>query len=265
MVLSLKRLSCLLLLLLISGCQQDIELHKKLSEEDANEVIAELASRHIEAEKKATKEGVTVLVEASSMARAVRILEAAGLPRKPRANFGEVFKKEGVISSPLEERARYIYALSQELESTISQIDGILIARVHVVLPERIAPGEAVQPASSAVFIKHRPDLDPDVIRPRIERLVRTSIPGLSEKPDKLSVVFVVTKAYQEQQQLVRVGPFLMDASDLWVWRSAIIGVSILFVLLLFASAFAIKPDLKTMIFNRAPKLDKGAHDGTPP
>ncbi|TDO96330.1 type III secretion system inner membrane ring lipoprotein SctJ [Marinomonas balearica] len=251
MVLSIKRLLCLFLLLLMTGCQQDIELHKKLAEEDANDVIAELASKHIEAEKKATKEGVTVLVEASDMARAVRILEAAGLPRKARANLGEVFKKDGVISSPLEERARYIYALSQELESTISQIDGVLIARVHVVLPERVAPGEAVQPASSAVFIKHRPDLDPDVIRPRIERLVRTSIPGLTAKPDKLSVVFVETKAYQEQQQLVKVGPFLMDKSDLWIWRSAIISVSVMFVLLLFALAFAIKPELKYLILQR--------------
>ena len=100
-----------------------------------------------------------------TIGRAVRTLEAAGLPRVARATLGDTFRKEGVISTPLEERARYIYALSQELETTLSNIDGVIVARVHVVLPERVAPGEPVQPASASVFIKHDPRLDPDNIR----------------------------------------------------------------------------------------------------
>ncbi|WP_201297062.1 type III secretion system inner membrane ring lipoprotein SctJ [Billgrantia tianxiuensis] len=157
----LARLVLLGAVLLLVGCQQSVELHRHLSESDANEVIAELAAWHIGAKKRIDKDGVSVSVDAPEMARAVRILEAAGLPRQPRANMGDVFRKEGVISSPLEERARYIYALSQELESTLAQINGVLVARAHVVLPERVAPGEPVQPASTAVFIKHRADLDP--------------------------------------------------------------------------------------------------------
>ena len=86
-------------------------------------------------------------------------------PKVARATLGDTFRKEGVISTPLEERARYIYALSQELEATLSNIDGVIVARVHVVLPERVAPGEPVQPASASVFIKHDPRLEPDSIR----------------------------------------------------------------------------------------------------
>ncbi len=116
------------------------------------------------------KTGVSVRVASENIERSVNILDAAGLPRKARTNLGEVFQKSGVISSPMEERARYIYALSQEVESTLAQIDGVVVARVHVVLPERIAPGEPVQPASASVFIKYHDTLDPDSIEPRIRR-----------------------------------------------------------------------------------------------
>ena len=165
--------------LCVAGCSDRVELHRQLSEQDANEVIAELADKQVRAQKNPTKNGVSVSVNTQDISRAVNVLEAAGLPRATRSTLGEIFRKEGVISTPLEERARYIYALSQELEATLSKIDGVIVARVHVVLPERIAPGEPVQPASASVFIKHNSRLDPDSIQSRVRRLVASSIPGM--------------------------------------------------------------------------------------
>ena len=212
------------LALLLSGCGESVELHRQLSEQDANEVIAELADKHIRAQKIPAKDGVTVRVNASDISRAVRTLEAVGLPKVARATMGETFRKEGVISTPLEERARYIYALSQELEATLSKIDGVIVARVHVVLPERVAPGEPVQPASASVFIKHDPRLEPDSILGRVRRLVASSIPGMTtavENSQKLTVVFVPSTAYQEQQRLSYFGPFLVPESSLALWRTS--------------------------------------------
>ena len=125
----------LTLLSVLSGCGESVELHRKLSEQEANEVIAELADKHIRAQKQLEKDGVVVRVRTDDIAAAVHTLAAAGLPKTARSTLGDVFRKEGVISTPLEERARYIYALSQELEATLSNIDGVLVARVHVVLP----------------------------------------------------------------------------------------------------------------------------------
>ncbi|MFP1761879.1 type III secretion system inner membrane ring lipoprotein SctJ [Lonsdalea quercina] len=213
---ALKRGLLLLLVWILTGCGDRVELYRNLSENDANEVIAELGSYHIDAEKSIDKTGITLLIDAYDIERAVNILNAAGLPRQNRTNLGEVFQKTGVISTPLEERARYIYALSQEVESTLSQIDGIVVARVHVVLPERIAPGEPIQPASAAVFIKHRADLDPDSIRPRIRRMVASSIPGLSGKSDKdLSIVFSLAKPHQDRVQTVSLGPLTLTPQGL--------------------------------------------------
>ncbi|ATZ12631.1 type III secretion system inner membrane ring lipoprotein SctJ [Erwinia amylovora] len=230
--LSLKMLLLLPVLLLV-GCNDQVELNHGLTENDANEVAAELGRYHIQAEKLTNKEGITVLVDAAELNRAVHILDAAGLPRPARTNLGEVFQKNGVISTPLEERARYIYALSQEVESTLSQIDGVIVARVHVVLPERIAPGEPVQPASAAVFIKYRPDLDPDVIEPRIRRMVASSLPGLAGRSDKdLAIVFVPAESYQDKPPQVSFGPFLVtpERSAQLSWLSGMIGVLILMV-----------------------------------
>lgn len=202
-------MAVLSLLFFVGGCDKQIELHRSLLESEANEMIAELADNGVKAEKLVTKDGVTLMVNSPDMAKSVHVLQAAGLPRQNQVSFGEVFKKEGVISTPTEERARYLYALSQELEHTLNQIDGIVKARVHVVLPERIAPGEPVLPSSAAVFIKHQVWLDPDIILPRIERMIAKSIPGLSGQADeKLAVIFVAAKEYKANEHPV------VDTSD---------------------------------------------------
>lgn len=141
----------------LAGCSGKVELLAAVPEADANEVIAALINQGIDASKVPGKEGmVGVRVSASQSARAVDVLRVLGLPRERFAGMGDVFKKDGLISSPVEERARYLYALSQDLSATLSRIDGVLFARVHLVLPERGTGGEPAMPASAAVFIKHR-------------------------------------------------------------------------------------------------------------
>lgn len=233
--------STLPLILLLTACSERVELHTKLTEQEANEVVAELADKHIRSTKAPTKDGVTVAVDANDIARAVRTLEAVGLPRATRATLGNTFRKEGVISTPLEERARYIYALSQELETTLSNIDGVIVARVHVVLPERVAPGEPIQPASASVFIKHDPRLDPDNINARVRRMVASSIPGMTtavDNPQKMTVVFVPATAYLEQQRLAYFGPFLVPGNDIGFWRASVTFSLIAVVLIGAAGIF---------------------------
>lgn len=234
-------LTTILIILMLGGCGENVELHSRLSEQEANEVIAELSDKQIRAQKVPAKDGVTVRVKTQDISRAVRTLEAAGLPKVARSTLGDIFRKEGVISTPLEERARYIYALSQELEATLSNIDGVIVARVHVVLPERVAPGEPVQPASASVFIKHDPRLEPDSIRPRVRRMVASSIPGMTtalENTQKLTVVFVPATAYLEQQRLTHLGPFLVPEDSIGFWQTSFTASIITLVLAGAAGVF---------------------------
>jgi type III secretion protein J len=184
----------LCLLLLLAGCSRKVELMAAMPEGEANEVMAALQNAGILADKIPGKDGmVGVSIDGEQVGRAVDLLRDKGLPRERFAGMGQVFKKEGLISSPLEERARYLYALSQELGATISQIDGVVIARVHVVLPERTSTGEPGIPSSAAVFIKHQEGYNLDTVQPAIRRLVTNSIPGLTA--DKVSIVLVSAQA----------------------------------------------------------------------
>ena len=172
------------------ACSSKVEFMAAMPEPEANEVLAALQIAGISAEKMAGKEGmVGVSIDAEQVGRAVTLLREKGLPRERFAGMGQVFKKEGLISSPLEERARYLYALSQELGATLTQIDGVIVARVHVVLPERGISGEVGIPSSAAVFIKHQDGYNLDTVLPQVRRLVTNSIPGLTA--DKVSIVLV--------------------------------------------------------------------------
>jgi type III secretion protein J len=189
-------------MLVLSGCGSRIDLYTGLSEQDANEVVAALIQAGVVSEKVAVpKQGFTVKVPEDELAVAVAHLYTLGLPRNTYQRLGDVFKKDSVVSTPLEERSRYLYALSQELENTLSQIDGVIMARVHPVLPERLVPGEPAQPSSCSVLVKHRSDWDPALYEERIRRLVVSSIPGLARAPrSAVSVVFVPAVPAAEAQ-----------------------------------------------------------------
>ena len=176
--------------LLISACSASVELLTDIPEGEVNEVLSALTAAGIAATKTPGKEGLaSITVDQRQIGRAIAKLHAEGLPHERFAKMGEVFRKEGLISSPLEERARYLWALSQELSATVSQIDGVLKARVHVVLPERSSGTDPALPSSAAVFIKYRKIYNMDEASTQIKRLVANSIPGLTI--EKVSVVLL--------------------------------------------------------------------------
>jgi len=168
-----------LLLALLVGCSNQ-ELYGQLSERQANEMVAVLRSAGIDAEKQSHEGKFAVLTAKGDFSQAVRTLNAQGYPRESFDSMGKVFKREGFVSSPLEERARLMHAMSQEISNTIANIDGVITARVHLVVPERNPLVDKAQPAAAAVFIKHRPDRDLTSQVTQIKALVVNSIEGLS-------------------------------------------------------------------------------------
>jgi len=162
----------------MSGCS-DQELYGKLTERQANEMVAVLQAAGLEGVKQQREDGFIVSTSQTDFARAVQTLHDNGQPREQFDSLGDVFKREGFVSTPLEEHARLLHALSQEMSNTLANIDGVLMARVHLVVPERNPLIDKPQPAGASVFIKYRPDVDMAAAVPQIKALVVNSVEGL--------------------------------------------------------------------------------------
>ncbi|MBQ7235301.1 MAG: type III secretion inner membrane ring lipoprotein SctJ [Kiritimatiellae bacterium] len=175
--------------LLLAGCDKETTLHSSLEERQANLVMAALIDAGIGCHKSPGEEGTwNVSVVESRFAEAVNLLERRGLPRNPHQGIGEVFKKTGMISSPSEERIRFMDALAQDLAKTISAIDGVVDARVHIVLPENDPFARHALPSSAAVAIRSRWDADITDAIPSIKGLVKNSIEGLAAEKIMVTV-----------------------------------------------------------------------------
>ena len=215
------RFGCLVGLLCgtLTACQPAVNVAPGLDARNANDIQAVFIENGIAAERTDTKDGIKLMVKQADLPRALTVMRAAGLPRERQASLGEVFRKEGMVSTPLEERVRYLYALSQELERTLLQIDGVLVARVHVVLPDRVSPGDPLNPSSASVFIKYRPGTQIDQAAPRIVQLVADSIPGLSD-PTASKVSLVTLPA-----DITDVAPVQTDKRDSHWWLVLTMGL----------------------------------------
>jgi type III secretion protein J len=233
------RLLVLFGVLALAGCQQD--LYSSLTEVEANQMLAILIASNISADKVPKgKDGFSLAVDSKDMLRAIAVLNDSGYPKNTRDSIGKVFQKSGIMSSPFEERVRYIYALGEDVAQTLSSIDGVVTARVHIVLPDAPQLGQPVKPSSAAVFIKHRPGVDLDFFVPQIRRLVSSAIEGL-----QYSAVTVVladaaptkVEPTAEQRIAVEVLPGLnvkdSDVSRFW-WF--VFGAGALVILLIAAN-----------------------------
>lgn len=214
----------LFVLFALSGCQ--MKIYSNLPEDQANEMVALLLGAGIDASK-STVDGKAFAVEANQddFSRAITILKENGLPKPAFAQMGELFKKEGLVSTPSEEKVRFLYGTSQELSRTLSRIDGVLDARVHVVLPETKGVHDtAPKPSSASVFIRHQPEVDLRLLAPQIKLLVSKSIEGLEFDNVSLALIPAVPARIRMTEPMMSVlGLDVTSRSLHWLWISFVL------------------------------------------
>ncbi|MCC5811366.1 MAG: type III secretion inner membrane ring lipoprotein SctJ [Ectothiorhodospiraceae bacterium] len=180
-----RLLLLLVLVLVLGGCKEAV--YTKLPEQHANEVLMTLRNAGIDADKRATEDDMFgVWVPRSDLPGAIQLLQAEGLPSRTYANMSEMFQRQELIASPTAERVRLIYGLEQQLADTLSSIDGVLDARVHLAIPPDDPLRRNGRPSSASVFLKHRADMEMQVVVAPVKDLVVRSVEGLS--PDRVAV-----------------------------------------------------------------------------
>ncbi|MEX1067003.1 MAG: type III secretion inner membrane ring lipoprotein SctJ [Aquisalimonadaceae bacterium] len=228
------RIGTLLLLALVlslTGCKKE-EVYGNLSEQEVNEMVAVLTDNGIKAEKTRADAGeYSLQVETGALADAVHTLREHGYPRERFANMGDVFQRQGLLSSPVEERARFIFAISQSVAETLSRIDGVITARVNLVMPENNPFERGTRPSSASVFIKYDPTFHLDELQPDIKLLVQKSIEGLAY--DKITLVMLPAQQ-REASHAGRASAALNDSgeenADDTTWLALLMGLFATFV-----------------------------------
>ncbi|HRO26012.1 MAG TPA: type III secretion inner membrane ring lipoprotein SctJ [Luteimonas sp.] len=186
------RAACVLLACVLLAACSRVTMYGDLDERQANEVFAALLASDINAEKRTSlsKTGWEIRVDKADFSRAMQVLQARGLPRKTYLSMCEVFKKEGIASSSVEENARYLCSRQEELARTLSTYPGVVDARVHIALAERDPFGGQGGDSSAAVVIFQQPGASLENLQTRIKTVVKDGIEGLDDI-NKVSVEFV--------------------------------------------------------------------------
>jgi type III secretion protein J len=181
------------------GCGCSTSVLHGLDERQANEVQTVLAGRGIESQKVAEggrRSTWAISVNRDSAAAATRALTEQGLPRQPTLGLAEVFGQGALVPSPTEERARMLQALSGELSRTLEAVDGVMAARVHLVLPGPHRPPAPPAAPKASAFLRLRPGATERVSALRAE--LKALVAGGVEALEAESVTLVLTEARPE-------------------------------------------------------------------
>jgi len=161
-------------------------LYGNLSDSDSSSVVQALQTSGIE--YKLDNNSGAIMVPAERVHDARLQLASQGLPQGKNSSFEQMNKDPGFGVSQFMESARYQYALESELARTISSLQAVEAARVHLAIPQQSAFVRDRRPPSASVLLQLRAGhrIAPEQVS-AIVHLVASSIPELDS--DQVTVV----------------------------------------------------------------------------
>jgi len=99
-------------------------------------------------------DGGTIMVPVSEVARVRMELAAAGLPHQEGAGYELLDSESPMNMTSFMQRVQWLRALEGELSRTIVALDGVRVARVHIVMPERDSfSRDSAKPTASVAVV----------------------------------------------------------------------------------------------------------------
>lgn len=221
-----------------AACTEPI--HHGLLERQANEMIVVLEQHGIEASKEpdpTADEVWRVTVPSAMRVEAWHVLQNEGLPRPDVSGFDEFYPSGGLVPTASEERILLQFSTAQELRESLLDVDGVVAARVNLVLPEKPRvqlETTVIEPPRASVLIKHRAaDEAPPLDQAQVRRLVAGGVEGLDG--ERVEVIF--TRAMRsarplEQSEFATVGPVSVAGKSKGVFQVMIAAMGLCIVLL---------------------------------
>ena len=133
-------------------------------------------------------DGTTIMVPASQVGRVRMDLAASGMPRQGGSGYELLDTQSPMSMTSFMQRVQRLRALEGELARTITTMDGVKTARVHIVMPERESfARDTPKPTASVAVSMYGPARLPSRQAMAIRLLVAGAVPGL--KQDDVSVL----------------------------------------------------------------------------
>lgn len=154
-------------------------LYSNLEAKDSSDVAEALRAANIEF--KLDDATGAVMVSGDKVHEARLKLAAAGLPKSSSMGFEMIQQEQGFGTSQFIEGARYQHALETELARTVSSLQSVRAARVHLALPKQSVFANSGSAASASVLVNLSSGrtLDSTQIA-SIVNLVASSVPSLA-------------------------------------------------------------------------------------
>lgn len=160
-------------------------LFTNLNAEDAGEIVKKL--KDTKTPYQVTADGKGILVPSDKVYELRLSLASEGLPQGGGVGF-EIFDRKSFGMTEFVQKLNYQRALQGELSRTISQLNGVEQARIHLVIPEKSLFKENEKPATASVVLKMKSERslrDSEV--QGVVHLIASSIEGLD--PEHVTVL----------------------------------------------------------------------------
>jgi len=197
-------------------------LFTQLEPTEAGKIVEKL--KEMKVSYKIEDNGSTILVDKTKVYDTRLAIAAEGLPESGVVGY-EIFDKTNLGMSEFVQKLNYRRALEGELSKTISSLNGVKKARVHIVIPEKaLFEKEQKQPTASVTLQLAGDNTLSKLNIKGIQNLVAASVEGLT--PNNVTVVdhrgriisesdvdpnSVLGKTQTQHEQQIRVEQYLTN------------------------------------------------------
>ncbi|MFZ2869093.1 flagellar basal-body MS-ring/collar protein FliF, partial [Zavarzinia sp.] len=160
-------------------------LYSDLDLGDSSHIVAKLEELKVPYQLSA--DGTRIMVPEDQVPRLRMTMAESGVPTGGSMGYEIFDRTEAIGTTSFVQNINHLRALEGEIARSISAIDRISSARVHLVLPQRqLFARETEAPSASIVLKLKGGGLDPAQVR-AIRQLTAAAVPGL--KADRISIV----------------------------------------------------------------------------